>query len=158
MSDGNMSPPGSPPGDAPPGPPPGAPPGPAPSSPPPGGAPPPPPGSASENRQLFLVLAYLWILALIPFLIEKNDREVQWHAKHGLVLTVAGLAAHIAIFIVTGLVAVIPFLGCLGASVGCILPAILAVAQLGVHVYCIIQALDGKRFLIPGVSHFADQF
>ena len=38
-----------------------------------------------------IVLAYLWPLALVPLLVEKNDPEVQWHAKHGIVLMVAEL-------------------------------------------------------------------
>ncbi len=47
------------------------------------------PGSSapSSNRNVMIVLSYLWLLALIPLVVEKEDREVQWHAKHGLVLT-----------------------------------------------------------------------
>ena len=36
-----------------------------------------------------IVLSYFGLLALIPLLVDKDDPEVQWHAKHGLVLTVA---------------------------------------------------------------------
>ena len=155
MSEDNMTPPGPPPGDAPP---PGAPP--PPSSPPPPGAPPlgaapPPPGGASENRQVFLVLSYLWILALIPFLVEKNDREVQWHAKHGLVLTAAELVLWIALNIAQWIVGMV--LGPL-ACFGCIAFAVLGIGQLVLHVMLIVKALKGERFLIPGVSHYADQF
>ena len=50
-----------------------------------------------------IVLAYLGPLALIPLLMEKEDQEVQWHAKHGLVLTVAEVAVFIAVvFAITG--------------------------------------------------------
>lgn len=41
-----------------------------------------------------IVLAYLWLLALTPLLVEKDDAELQWHAKHGLVL----FGAEIAVF------------------------------------------------------------
>src|SRR5687768_9624613 len=72
--------------------------------PPPSYNPPPPPppssggptgtgGYVSPNRNLMIVLSYLGILAVIPLVAEKEDREVQWHAKHGLVL----LAAEIVI-------------------------------------------------------------
>jgi uncharacterized membrane protein len=49
------------------------------------------PGSSapSSNRNVMIVLSYLWLLALVPLLTEKEDREVQWHAKHGIVLMVA---------------------------------------------------------------------
>ena len=43
------------------------------------------------NRGVMIVLAYLWLLALVPLLVEKQDPEVQWHAKHGLVLMIAEL-------------------------------------------------------------------
>ena len=48
---------------------------------------------SSPNRGVMIVLAYLWPLALVPLLVEKQDAEVQWHAKHGLVLMVAELVA-----------------------------------------------------------------
>ena len=62
--------------------------------------PPPPPvtppttpaGPASSNRSVMIVLSYLWILALIPFLMEQDDKDVRWHAKHGLVLLGAEIA------------------------------------------------------------------
>ena len=46
-------------------------------------------GAPSSNRTVMIILSYLWMLALIPLLVEKDDREVQWHAKHGIVLLVA---------------------------------------------------------------------
>ena len=73
----------------------------APPPPPPGGGtytpPPPPPlggGAAppSSDRTIMLVLSYLGILSLVPLLAKKDDPEVQWHAKHGLVLMAAELA------------------------------------------------------------------
>src|SRR5918993_12910 len=61
------------------------------------------PGSVpSSNRNVMIVLSYLWLLALVPLLTEKDDKEVQWHAKHGLVLMVAELFLWIAISVVLG--------------------------------------------------------
>ena len=76
----------------------------------------PTPASApSGNRTIMIVLSYLGLLALIPLLVEKNDKEVQWHAKHGLVLLVAEIALFIAYSILMWLVTNIPFLGCIAA-------------------------------------------
>ena len=94
----------------------------APPEPPPASDPPPPPapesgsgGSGSENRTVMLVLSYLWILALIPFLFEKDDEEVKWHSKHGLVLTAAEIALWIVISIMNWILgAVLGPLACLG--------------------------------------------
>ncbi|MEE2963841.1 MAG: hypothetical protein VX427_06775 [Acidobacteriota bacterium] len=118
--------------------------------------PPPPPvtppttpaGPASSNRSVMIVLSYLWILALIPFLMEQDDKDVRWHAKHGLVLLGAEIAAIIAISILSGL----------SGGLGCLL---VPLAQLGIlvfHVVCIAKALEGERLLVPGLSDFADKF
>lgn len=121
-------------------------------------APPPPPasepstpaGGGGSTNTLMLVLAYLGILALVPLLVEKDDKEVQWHAKHGLVL----LGMWIAIGLVFTILTSIPVLGCAAALFSLMIP----VAALVVHIICIVKALKGERFLIPGVSQYADKF
>lgn len=131
---------------------------PPPSSPPPppaGAAPPPPStggtgGSQDSNRTLMLVLAYLGVFALVPFFVEKEDQEVRWHAKHGLVL----LAGWIILGIVFTILMQIPFLGCLSL----IAYPLLMVAGLALHIVAIVKATKGERLIIPGVSQFADSF
>lgn len=159
MSESN-TPPGPPPDSPPPAPPAGSPP-----PPPPGGggggegaggAPPPPTGGSGSaqnpNRGLMIVLSYLWILALWPLLAEKDDDEVQWHAKHGLVLFGVEIVVVILITIFQAIVAIID-LGC----TGCILHSIFWIAVIVVHVLCIVKGVNGERFLIPGVSQYADK-
>jgi uncharacterized membrane protein len=120
-----------------------------PAAPPP---PPSPPGSTGtgDNRTLMIVLSYLWILAVIPLLVEKDDREVQWHAKHGLVLTVL----EIVLYVVLGILSFIPVLGCVVAF----LPALVFLGVAVVRVLAIVKGINGQRFLIPGVSEFANRF
>ncbi len=124
--------------------------------PPPSYTPPPPPaglppsGAVSPNRGLMLVLSYLPPLSVIPLVVEKDDTEVQWHAKHGLVLFVA----EIIIFAILGVVAQIPFLGCLFALAF----PLLGLAILLFHIYLIIKANNGERVLVPGISEYANRF
>jgi uncharacterized membrane protein len=134
----------------------------APPPPPPAAPPPPaePPGSAapstvSDNRSIFIVLSYLGLLALIPLLVEKEDAEVQWHAKHGLVLTAVEFVAFIALWIVIMIVGAIS--GGLGCLLGLIWPVVF-IAVLVIHIMCIVKGLNGGRFLIPGISEYADKF
>jgi len=122
--------------------------------PPPSYTPPPPPTgmppagrAVSPNRGIMLVLSYLWLLALIPFVVEKNDSEVQWHAKHGLVLTVAEFLLWVVVGIVTH---IIPFAGCV---LWLLWPLLLIF-----RIFLIIKANNGQRVLIPGISQYADQF
>jgi uncharacterized membrane protein len=109
----------------------------------------PPPGAASPNRGLMLVLSYLWLLALIPFVVEKNDSEVQWHAKHGLVLTLAEIILWVAVAIITH----IPFLGMLGCVLWLLWPLILVF-----RIILIVKAVNGQRLLVPGVSEYVNRF
>ncbi|MGE5346764.1 MAG: DUF4870 domain-containing protein [Acidithiobacillales bacterium] len=121
------------------------PPPPAPPAPP--VAPPPPPLSAGQRNTGMLVLSYLGLLALIPLIVEKNDREVQWHAKHGLVLTGCFLILWVAVSILTYM---IPFFF--------IVHSLVWLAWVVVAILGIVKAVNGQRFLIPGISEFADKF
>ena len=108
-------------------------------------------GAVSQNRTIMIVLSYLGILALIPLLVEKDDKEVQWHAKHGLVLMVAELFLWIVISIVIGPLGIF---GCIAA----LFTPLLALGQLILHIMCIMKGINGKRLIIPGLSDFADKF
>ena len=112
----------------------------------------------SSNRTIMIVLAYLGLLALIPLLVEKNDREVQWHAKHGLVLLVVEVALFIGLSIVGAIVGHIPVIGCLGALAGALLWFLLMIGILVVHVTCIVKGVNGERFRLPYISQYADRF
>jgi uncharacterized membrane protein len=114
-----------------------------------------PEATVSPNRSVMIVLAYLWILALIPLLVEKHDAEVQWHAKHGLVLTVAELVLLFAYALVTSLVSLATF------GLGCVLSLLLLFAWIGIlalHVVAILKGLNGGRLIVPGISEYADRF
>ena len=113
------------------------------------------PGAVSSNRNIMIVLSYLWLLALVPMLVEKQDREVQWHAKHGIVLMVAEIVLWILVTIITTLI------GFVSVALGCVVSLLtfgLWIAILVVHVMAIIKGINGGRFLIPGVSEYANRF
>ncbi len=118
-------------------------------------APPTAPAPAGDNRTIMVVLAYLGLLALIPLLVEKDDAEVQWHAKHGLVLTAAEFILFIGLQIVTMI------LGAISGGLGCLIGILFPVIALGIlvlHVMCILKGLKGERLIVPKVSEFADRF
>lgn len=146
----------------------------APPPPPGGGAPPPPSGGGPSTpppsggggggsvgppplqgppNTVMLILSYLGLLALIPLLVEKDDPYVQWHAKHGLVFLVASVAVSILYSIASTVLSFID-LGCFG----CIGSMILGVVLLAVHVVAMIQAIQGKALIIPGLSEQVSRF
>ena len=97
-----------------------------------------------------LVLAYTGFLGFIPLLAEKEDREVQWHARNGLALFAALAALGVAS---TAISVFVPTLGCVyivGMSVAVVLYVLCAVVG-------VVKALQGLRLYVPGVSRYAGQ-
>lgn len=110
-----------------------------------------PPPQTSSNRAAMVILAYLWFLALIPLLVEPDDPEVQWHAKHGLVLTLGWMALFVAL-------AVISVLPGLGLIIGFGFSPFLLLIIFFFHLFAIVKALQGERLTIPVISDYADKW
>jgi uncharacterized membrane protein len=117
-----------------------------------------PVGAQSQNRTVMIVLSYLWLLALVPLLVEKNDREVQWHAKHGIVLMAAELIVWVVLFIVNAIIVQIPVLGCIASVLTALVGFILWIGVIVLHVVAIVKGVNGQRLIVPYVSRYADQF
>ena len=128
--------------------------------PPPGGGsytppPPPPPGGTgapSSDRTLMIVLSYLGLLALIPYLTKKEDPDIHWHAKNGVGLLILDVVVWLVLFIL-GFAVRNSALGCGLATINCIV----WIAILVLHIYCIVQGVGGKRPRIPVVTDFAEK-
>ena len=108
----------------------------------------------SPNRGVMIVLAYLWPLALIPLIVEREDADVQWHAKHGLVLMIAELIAIFVYVAVTSVVSLRTF------GVGCALGLLLVFAWVGIlalHVVAILKGVSGERLVVPGITEYANR-
>jgi uncharacterized membrane protein len=98
-----------------------------------------------------LILAYAYPLCLVPLLVEREDAEVQWHAKHGLVLLGVDIVIAVAFFAV----------GVVSGGLGCLLFPLQSLLHLGllvVRIICIVKGLRGERFLLPGISNLASSF
>jgi uncharacterized membrane protein len=109
----------------------------------------------SPNRGVMIVLAYLWALAIVPLLVEKHDPDVQWHAKHGLVLMAAELVVIFAYMIITSIVSIAAI------GLGCVMSLFFVFAWVGIlalHVVAILKGVNGGRLIIPGISEYANRF
>ena len=135
-------------------PPPSTPPPPSQAAPPPPTSPPPARGASGSGspNTLMLILSYLWILFLIPWLVEKEDAEVQWHAKHGGVLTLAEFGVWV-VFTIVSMVS--------GGILGCLLlpvQLLLFVGFIIVRIVCIVKATQGGRFQLPVLTPLVEKF
>lgn len=123
-----------------------------PPPPPPGGGPgyTPPAGGAGGDRTMMLILSYAWLLCLVPLLTKKEDSEVQWHAKNGLVLSVAITAIQLFFWIFSYF---FPFTGCLLS----VIPCGLGVGYVVVAIIGMVKAINGQRLRVPGLTDQAEK-
>jgi hypothetical protein len=107
----------------------------------------------SPNRGVMIVLSYLWPLALVPLFLERDDPDLQWHARHGLVLMIAEL------LLIVGYLAIASIVSLAALGLGTVLAILLVAGWIGVlalHVMAIVKGVNGARLIIPGLSDYAD--
>ena len=105
-----------------------------------GGAP------AGSDRTLMIVLAYLWVLLLIPLLMKKEDAEVQWHAKNGLGITIGEIVCWLIYMVISWFAP---------SAIACAASALSCIIGLGffvIRVIAIIKGAGGQRFTVPVLS------
>ena len=92
-----------------------------------------------EENKAMAIIAYLWILFLVPLLTKKDSPFAQFHAKQGLVLFVFELIINI--------LWIIPIIGWIVAAVG-------QVAALIFLIMGIMNAVNGKMQELPLIGQF----
>ena len=106
-----------------------------------------------KNRRIMIVLAYLWLLAFVPPLVERDAPHMQW--RHGLVLMVTELVLLFASVVTSSLVS----LGTLG--LGFVLGLLFVCARIGIlglHVVAIIKSMSGGHLAVPVLGTCAGRF
>lgn len=101
------------------------------------------PTSGPEKNTLMAVLSYIGPLAIVSFLVAKDDPFVKYHVKQGFVL----LTIEVALYF---LMMVLP-----------IIWPIIHLAQLGVLILAIvgiINAVGGKEKELPFVGKYSSHF
>jgi hypothetical protein len=114
---------------------------------------------ASPHRVVMIVLAYLWPLAVLPLLLERRDAEVQWHARHGLVLMIAEFVLISVYFLIVVYFSLVSALSQASLGLGVVLVLMLVggwVGILALHVVAILKGVGGSRLVLPLVSRYAD--
>ena len=89
---------------------------------------------------LYAIMAYLFVLVMVPILVKRNDPFVNFHVKQGLVLTISLVLALIA-------AVWLPRLGTL-----------LVLFLLLADIVGLVQALLGRRWKIPLIGDIAARF
>jgi uncharacterized membrane protein len=112
------------------------------------------PEELDEEDKVMLVFSYLWVLALVPFMVTRRE-YVRWHARQGLLLCgVAGVVFFGVILV-----------GAILSSVTKVFAWLFAFALLNLVVLymalalvCMIKALRGERWAIPFLGDLVERF
>lgn len=108
-----------------------------------------------SDRTVHLVLAYFWILCLVPLFTRKEDPEIRWHARNGLALFLAETAGILALALVA-----VPILLIFKGRGFLLLTTTFFLFWAGVlalHIGCVVRGLQGGRLRIPGLTDWAER-
>jgi len=103
------------------------------------------PDDLNEEDKVMLVFSYLWVLAIVPFLVTRRE-YVRWHAKQGLILCGVACLVFLGVIFVGAVLATITRVFAWLFAFGLINLLLLYVA---VAIVCIIKAMRGERWVIP---------
>jgi len=97
------------------------------------------------------LLCYLctWVTGLIFILIEKDNKDVKFHAWQALFLGIAVFAAYIVIMVI----GFIPYVG----MIAIVLNLVVWVGFLVVWIMAMVKAYQGQRWVIPVIGPMAEQ-
>jgi len=115
-----------------------------------------PTGSSGMEPNVASLLCYLcsWVTGLIFLLIEKNDKNVRFHAWQSIILGIAMTAVYIVLWILMVILAAIsPGL----ASIFGIFLGIAGLLYFAVAVLLMFKAYQGEKFKLPMIGDLAEQ-
>ncbi|MEE9292469.1 MAG: hypothetical protein V3U83_06020 [Acidobacteriota bacterium] len=111
------------------------------------------PEDLDEEARIMLVFSYLWVLALVPFMVTKRE-YVRWHAKQGLILS--GVACIIFLTVI--------FLGAVLATLSKVFAWLFAfglvnliLLYFALALVCVIKAMRGERWAIPFLGDLVEK-
>jgi uncharacterized membrane protein len=112
------------------------------------------PEELDEEDKVMLVFSYLWVLALVPFMVTRRE-YVRWHARQGLLL--CGVAG-VVFFGVILVGAILSTLTKVFAWLFAFALLNLVFLYMALALVCMIKALRGERWAIPFLGDLVERF
>lgn len=132
----------------------------------------PPPGQPSSigmQPNLAAALSYIWIVGLIFFFIEKENKFIRFHAMQSVLYGVLWIVVMIALAILNAIIAIIGGVaasaaGSAGGVVGLLVTLIslgiwliIPLVYLGGLIFAALKAYQGTMFKFPIVGNMAEK-
>lgn len=114
------------------------------------------PTSLGLSERVERVLAYvlLWFSGLVLFVLERRNRNVQWHAKQSMAVFIPLSILLFIVKFVAGILGLIPLIGWLFAFVLGFLSTIIVWVMIVLAVWLIIMAWFRPDYRLPFVSNW----
>jgi uncharacterized membrane protein len=104
-----------------------------------------------EKNKVMAILAYLWLLVLIPIFAAKDSRFARYHANQGLLLLIAFFVLYVVLGILGAIIAFIPVVQACACAV-IPLMGLLSLANLVLVILGIVNAANGKMQPLPVIG------
>ena len=111
------------------------------------------PDDLNEEDKVMLVFSYLWVLAIVPFMVTRRE-YVRWHAKQGLILCGVACLVFLGVIFVGAVLATISRIFAWLFAFGLINLLLLYVA---ITIVCVIKAMRGERWAIPFLGDLVEK-
>ena len=111
------------------------------------------PEELDEEDKVMLVFSYLWVLALVPFMVTRRD-YVRWHAKQGLILCGVACVAFLGVIFVGAILATLTKVF---AWLFAFVLINLGLLYMALAIVCMIKAMRGERWAIPFLGDLVER-
>jgi uncharacterized membrane protein len=131
--------------------------------------PPPPPTGSGLDPKVAGALSYIWIVGLIFFFIEKENRFIRFHAAQSLIFGIAN-SLIMMVLVVVGVILTFAFgIGgaMIGGAVGTLVSMLtwliwllfwlVALVLLIGLIFAAVKAYQGQLFKLPIIGNFAEK-
>ena len=111
------------------------------------------PDDLEDEDKVMLVFSYMWVLALVPFMVTRRE-YVRWHAKQGVILCGVACFAFLGVIFVGAILATVTRVFAWLFAFGLINLVFLYMA---LALVCMIKAMRGERWAIPFLGDLVER-
>jgi uncharacterized membrane protein len=138
-------------------------------NPPPSSQPPASSGIGGLDPKVAAALSYIWIVGVIFFVMEKENRFVRFHAMQSIIFGIANSVILVALMIVSFVLTIVMGIGgaVVGGGLGMIVSllgwliwllfALVMMALLAGLVFAAYKAYQGEKFKLPFIGNMAEK-